>query len=97
MQIVKVRKPRPLKYYGLAELFCRFKKRQDKFFANLPNVGENITITWLPNNNGERNAYIGFSGIVKSVCGVNGDIEVFSGSSTLIMLGGSFDYIKNSQ
>ena len=64
------------------------------------NEGDHIKIVWLPENNFEKNAYIGFEGIVKlNSHSKDGFFSLFSGKSWLTNLNISsceFNFIKKN-
>ena len=91
---IKCRKPKPIKFFGIANLYERYTNRYYKWRSLLPNNGDKIKITWLPDNKGIKNAYIGFEGIVQNINKTEGTFELNSGSGVLVHTGLNFDYIK---
>ena len=94
MQPIKVRKPKTIKFFGFGAAYDRYSNRWYKWSEKLPNNGERIKITWLPKNNREVNAYIGFEGIVEDMDKIEGSFCINSGTSILICNSTNFDYIK---
>jgi len=90
---IKVRKPRVIKFFGIANIYARYSKRQDQYRHSLPLNGEKIKITWFPDNRCETNVYIGMEGIVESMNKNEGCFALNSGNSILIC-SGDFNYIK---
>lgn len=93
MNIIKVRKPKSIKFYGIGKVYDKYTNRWYKWMQTLPNNGDKIKITWLPNNNGIINAYIGFVGIIENMNKIEGTFTINSGNSILIC-NHNFDYIK---
>ena len=85
---IKCRKPRPIKFYGIANLYERYTNRFYKWRSLLPKNGDRIKITWLPDNRGVKNAYIGMDGVVENVDTINGNFDLNCGTSILICSGG---------
>lgn len=94
MNEIIVRKPKPIKFFGLGDAYSRYTNRWYKWMQLLPNEGEKIKITWLPENRGETNAYIGFEGVVERINKVEGRFTLNSGNAILICRGDCFNYIK---
>ena len=95
--VVKVRKPIPIKFFGLGNAYNRYTNRWYKWNSLLPNNGDKIQITWFPpciNGRGQTNPYIGFEGIVQDMNKIEGSFCIFSGSAVLVVTSGNFDYIK---
>ena len=92
MNEIKVRKPKPILFYGFAKVYERYTNRFYKWMQKLPNEGDRIRITWFPDNNGVTNAYIGFEGIVKQLNKIEGAFIIDSGNSILVCHG-DFNYI----
>ena len=93
MNEIKVRKPKPIKFFGIGKTYDRYTNRWYKWMQTLPNNGDRVKITWLPDNRGVTNAYIGWEGIVENVNKVEGNFALNSGSAILICHG-DFNYIK---
>lgn len=91
--IIKVRKPKPIKFFGIGKAYDRYSNRWYKWMQTLPNDGDIIQITWFPNNRGVKNAYIGWQGVVEKMDKIQGTFCVNSGNAILICHG-DFDYIK---
>lgn len=91
-EIIKVRKPKLIKYFGFAERYSRYCKRQYKHISSLPKNGDKIKIVWFPDNRGVTNAYIGMSGIVENMK-IDGNFCLNCGDCKLIC-SGDFDYIR---
>ena len=47
-KIIEVRKPRVITCFGIADIYERYSRRQEKYFASLPKNGDKIRVTWLP-------------------------------------------------
>lgn len=90
---IKVRKPNPPKFFGIANLYERYTNRFYKWRQTLPSNGDRIKITWFPDNRGVTNAYIGMEGIVESMNDIEGNFALNCGTSILVC-GGNFNYIK---
>lgn len=67
------------------------KNHTNKWLQSFLKEGDKIKITWLPDNKGVANAYIGFEGIVENK--YEGTFILNSGNSILVCFG-DFDYIN---
>ena len=90
---IKVRKPKPIKYFGFAKQVNAYTNRQYKWMSSYPKEGSKIIITWFPNNNGEKNAYIGMSGIVEDLDIINA-VFVLKCEGCSLICHGDFNYIN---
>jgi hypothetical protein len=90
---IKCRKPKTIKWFGIANLYERYTNRYYKWRSLLPSNGDKIKITWFPDNRGVTNAYIGMEGIVESMNKTEGTFVLNCESSKLICHG-NFNYIK---
>jgi hypothetical protein len=90
---IKCRKPKPIKFYGIANIYERYTNRYYKWRTLLPKNGDRIKITWFPDNRGIKNAYIGMEGVVENMNTIEGNFSLNCGTSILICHG-DFDYIK---
>ena len=90
---ITVRKPKPIRFFGLDKAYDRYTNRWYKWMKLLPNNGDLIKITWMPNNRGVINAYIGWIGVVEDINKVDGTFVLNSGNAILICRG-DFNYIK---
>lgn len=92
---IKVRKPNPPKFFGIASLYERYSNRWYKWRYSLPNNGDKIKITWLPNPinaPSETNCYIGMEGVVNDMNKNDGTFSLKTETSWLCCLGGNFNY-----
>lgn len=87
---VKCRKPMMPKFFCITG---KFKTKFKTWQSMLPNNGDKIKITWLPDNNGVANAYIGMEGVVEDINYNTGDFVLNCETSKLICRG-DFSYIK---
>ncbi len=87
---IKVRKPKQ-GFWGI--LNRNYRKKLDLWKTQFPNNGEKIKVTWFPDNRGEKNAYIGWEGVVEKMNKDEGTFCLNSGNAILICHG-NFDYIK---
>lgn len=69
-----------------------FGKMQKRRMILLPNNGDKIKITWVPDNSGVTNAYIGLEGVVETMNKVEGTFALNSGNAILVC-SGDFNYI----
>jgi hypothetical protein len=90
---IKVRKPKTIKCFGIANLYERYTNRWYKWRSLLPSNGDKIKITWFPDNRGVTNAYIGMEGMVEDMNNTEGSFALNCGTSILIC-NGNFNYIK---
>ena len=90
---IKIRKPKAIKFFGFAKQYNAYTNRLYKWMYSLPENGTKIKITWFPSNNGEKNAYIGWEGIVENLNRIEGTFSINSGTAILICKG-DFNYIK---
>jgi len=88
---IKVRKPKAIKFFGISIEYERYNKRWYKWRSTLPMNGDKIRITWLPDNKGHANAYIGIEGTVKNV---NINEASFTLECDTSMLCGSFEKLN---
>ena len=93
MEEIKCRKPKPIKFYGLTNIYERYTNRFYKWRSLLPNNGDKIKITWLPDNRGVANSYIGMVGVIENMNNIDGEFTLKCETSMLICHG-NFDYIK---
>ncbi len=93
MTEIIVRKPKPIKYFGIGNAYDRYTNRWYKWRQLLPNNGDRIKITWLPDNRGITNAYIGLVGVVEDINKIEGVFILNSGNAKLLCKG-NFNYIK---
>jgi len=97
MKDVKVRKPKFPKNCGIGSIYERFTNKWYKWRNLLPNNGDLIKITWLPNpkNNPTcSNTYIGMQGFVSDMNKEDGTFALKCEGCILIVLAGSFNYKK---
>lgn len=89
---IKVRKPKEIRILGLRLFGSKFYTDSIKYEAKLPNTGDRIRITWLPNiKNGLTNPYIGMHGIVER----DGElISLNCDTNILLLISDDFNYIK---
>lgn len=88
-----VRKPKPIRFFGLGKTYDRYTNRWYKWMQLLPNNGDKIKITWFPENRSITNAYIGWIGVVEDINKVEGTFILNSGNAKLVCHG-NFNYIK---
>lgn len=93
MNEIIVRKPKPIKFFGLGNSYDRYTNRWYKWMQLLPNEGDRIKITWFPDNRGVTNAYIGWEGVVENLNKTEGTFTLNSGNA-LLVCHGNFNYIK---
>ena len=90
---IKCRKPKPIKYFGIANLYERYTNRYYKWRSLLPSNGDTIRITWMPDNRGDTNAYIGFEGRVEKM-NIEECVFLINSGDAILICFGNFDYIK---
>lgn len=86
--MISVRRPKSPNFFNRESYYYKWLKWQQ----SLPNEGDRIKITWLPDNCGVKNAYIGWEGVVESLNKKQGAFALNSGDAILICHG-NFDYI----
>lgn len=83
---------------GIGNIYERFTNRWYKWRNLLPNNGEFIKITWLPNpknNPSSLNTYIGMEGFVSDMNKEDGTFVLKCDGCSLICLSGNFNYKKH--
>lgn len=91
MKEIIVRKPKFKKFFGF------ILTRQYKWESLLPDNGDRIKLTWLPNpinNPTEKNAYIGMEGVVCDMNKIDGTFSLMCDTCRLVCLNGTFNYEK---
>ena len=93
MNEIKVRKPKPIKLFGIGKVYDIYTNRWYKWMQLLPQEGDKIKITWFPDNRGVTNAYIGWEGVVETMNKVEGTFALNSGNA-ILACSGDFNYIR---
>lgn len=95
MKEIIVRKPNPPKFFGISALYERYSNRWYKWRALLPNNGDKIKLTWLPNpinHPHTKNAYIGMEGVVCDMDKNDGGFTLKCETNILTGIQGNFNY-----
>ena len=93
----KCRKPKTLKFFGIAGDYDRYSNRWYKWQALLPNDDDKIRIRWLSpcrNGKGTMNPYIGMEGVVNYIDKLEGSFSLICKTCSLIVSGDKFNYIN---
>jgi len=94
---IKVKKPKVIKFFGIATAYQRYTNRWWKWKLLMPKNGDKIKITWLPScrnvPNGTPNPYIGMEGVVENMT-IDGDFYLNCETCGLVCTGEDFSYIK---
>jgi hypothetical protein len=56
--------------------------------------GDHVLMTWFPDNRGEKNAYIGMSGVVQSFKEKDGSFILYTGNSYLIVPDNKYRFLR---
>lgn len=91
-----VKKPRVIKFFGIAASYERYSNKQQTWIKSLPKNGDKIKLTWLPScrnvPKGTPNPYIGMEGIVENM-NIYGDFVLKCEGCSLICNSSDFRYI----
>jgi hypothetical protein len=92
---IKVRKPSKLRILAKKILgnYALYYTKEFEWQMKLPKNGDQIKITWFPDNRGATNAYIGMSGVVENM-NINDGHFILNCGNCILICSGDFNYIR---